>query len=87
MKGKAANAGQMTGILAGTMQLNGDRTRPACRFRRLAENIVSPSFSTLFGEGQYGWTKCLAGRQTRQASGLRSPTQLHRSGLVPVKNP
>jgi hypothetical protein len=28
-----------------------------------------------------GWTKCLAGRQTQQAGGLRSPFQFHRSSL------
>jgi hypothetical protein len=40
-------------IFVVTMPLNGDRTRPACRFRRLAENSTPPSFSAPFGEGQY----------------------------------
>ena len=63
------------------MLLNGDRTRPACSFRRLAENFVQPTFSAPFGGGHSGWTKCLAGRQTQPASGQRS----HSNRIVPAK--
>ena len=71
--------------LTGTIRLTGDRTRPACRFRRPAENIVPPTFPAPSGPGRDGWTKCLAGRQTQQAGGLRSPFQWHHSGLKPTR--
>ena len=71
----------LASVSTGTMRLNGDGARPACRFRRLAENFVKPTFSASFGEGQSGGTKCLAGRQTPPAGGLRSRS--HR--IVPAK--
>jgi len=50
-----------------------ERTRPACRWRRPAENLVPQTFRVPFGEVEDGETKCLAGRQTQQAAGQRSP--------------
>ena len=53
-------------------QPHGERTRLACRFRRLAENFVPP-ISSRGKEGQNGDTRVWAGRPNQHAGRVRSP--------------
>jgi len=64
--------------LAAAMPLSGERTRLACRLRRLGEDFQSLTFWPPNGGKKLEQGMGLASRQTRQASGLRSPLRKHR---------
>ena len=62
------------------MQLTGESTRLACCRRRLGDDHRVVWQGTPFGFSNRCRRMCSAGRRTPQASGLRSPFPLHRSG-------
>ena len=63
--------------------VRGERTRPACSFRRPAENFVLQTALAQIQEN--GGTMCLAGRQTPQAGGLRSPLLVAQRGFTMIE--
>jgi hypothetical protein len=63
------------------MPLTGESTRLACCRRRLGDDHRVVWQGTPFGFSNQCRRMCSAGRRTPQASGLRSPFQLNRSGL------
>jgi len=54
----------------------GSARGPRAVFGGPPKTLFPQLFSAPFGEDKNGWTKCLAGRQTPQASGRRSPTSV-----------
>ena len=63
-----------------SMQLHGDHTRLACRRRRLGDDHLAQTLELLNGDRNSERLKCSASRRARHASGVRSPSCLHRYG-------
>jgi hypothetical protein len=57
---------------AGTRRLHGDHTRPACRRRRLGDDLLAHTLESLKGDRKSERWKCSASRRARHVSGVRS---------------
>ena len=68
-----------TRLLAETRHLTGERTRLACRRRRLGDDSPESNSGPSRAGGEEG-KRCPASRRARPAGGRRSPVALHRSG-------